>query len=228
MIGSCKREHSSSSSNEYRWVHDRKESAPKDADNRLATALRNHNIEPITAVVDSIVERNLRSSAEEAIMSPVISERDGLNLLMKFNDLIDTFLSRDDFDPVKIKDAVKDTVSDNDALAILDLLIQRLESSLEDIDNQSQTHLIRCMRLVSMIIDGKFISWYVKSTGGSQTGTRLARLTAVVSKYRKLVIQDQQQCIRKGGEEGEKTETLIRSNQQPKHDGRIFFHSLVL
>jgi hypothetical protein len=162
------------------------------------------------------------------MMSPVISEREGLSLLVKFNDLIDTFISRDDFDAVKIRESVRDTVSDNDALVIVDLLIQRLEAALEDIDGQSQAHLIRCMRLVSLIIDGKFISWYVKCSGGSQTGTRIGRLTAVLSKYRKLVIQDQQQCIRSGGEDGEKTESLIRSNQQPKHDGRIFFHSLVL
>jgi hypothetical protein len=50
----------------------------------------------------------------------------------------------------------------------------------------------------------------------------------VVIKYRKLLFQDQHNWNKSGGEQGAKTEELVKSNQQPKHDGRIFFHSLVL
>ena len=181
-----------------------------------------------TDVVQCIVDRDLTQAASVAIQSAIITEKDSLKLLVKFGDLIDTFLRRDDLSSIKIKEAVRETLSDIEALELLDRLILILEQSLESWDHQSQVYLVRCVQVTSMIIDGKFISWYVKSSGGSPTGFRVARLAAVVSKYRKLLHQDQHSWIRSGGEEGAKAEALVKSNQQPKHDGRIFFHSLVL
>ena len=162
------------------------------------------------------------------MQSAILSEKDSLKLLVKFTDLIDTFLRRDDLSSVKIREAVRETLSDIEALSILDRLILKLEESLESWDQQSESYLVRCIQVTSLIIDGKFINWYVKSSGGSPTGFRVARLAAVVSKYRKLLYQDQHNWIKSGGEEGAKAEALVKSNQQPRHDGHIFFHSLVL
>ena len=179
-------------------------------------------------MIQCIIDRELDVAAGQAIQTSTLSEKGALKLLVKFNDLIDSFLSRDDFSSVKVREAVRDSLSDLDALAIIDRLIVILEQSLESWDQQSQGYLVRCIRVTSLIIDGKFINWYVKSSGGSPTGFRIARLAAVVSKYRKLLYQDQHNWIKSGGEEGAKAEELVKSNQQPKHDGRIFFHSLVL
>ena len=217
----------STSSGAYPWVNDAKAKAPKDADHKLATGLREGVLEPTPEVINCMIERNLSQAAAEAMQLPALSAKSCIYLLSKFEDLLESFILRDDFTSDQVRDALKTTLSDMSALALLDRCIQVLEQSLEDW-RQSRDHLHRYLRAVGMIIDAKFLNWYVKSSGGSPTGTRIARLAAVVSKYRKVLYQDQHSFIKCGGEEGVKTESLIRSNQQPIHDGRVFFHSLVL
>ena len=150
-----------------------------------------------------------------SIGSLCITESDSIRLLGHFEDLLPVFLSTGHYNPEKLRHCVRNEMSEESVFNLIDKCTLYLEQSID------VSELERYIDFVSLIIDARFMSWFVKGDGA---GSHITRLTAVVSRYRRQLFLEQQKQIK--GSDSE-IFSFLSNKIEPKYDGRLFYHQLV-
>jgi len=175
-------------------------------------------------VIACVCQHSLQGAARAAIEVVSIGEREAMKLLSKFPSLIESYLNSNSYSVSNLREAVRESMSDEEVLALIDTCIITLEESLDSVGTK-RPELVNYIRFLSTLVDAKFVQWYVKASGGSVTGTRIARLAAITNKFRRTLYTEQHERIKTGLES---TSRLIKDNREPQHDGRVFIHHISL
>ena len=191
---------------------------PSKGDHILATAISEGEIRPTSDVVGGIIRLKLNQSAQAAITSPHISERESIHILTKFTDLIEPFLLANNYSSDRLRQVIREEIAEEALLSIIDHCTLMLENALSSLlDKRSE--MLKYVRFVAILIDSKFVQWYVKSSWDLQ------RLTKVVNQYRQALFKDQQLRAKS---DGSQIADLIRQKTDPKFNGKVFIHHLNL
>lgn len=198
---------------------DEQSKAPKDADASLASSISSGLFLESDLVTDAILRLNLFESSRAAVQCQVWSERNALRLIAKFEGLLEMFLESNTFSIDKLKNAVREDLTDEQVQSLVVQCSTSLESWFSEIDRRREI-ISRCVRFVSIVIDARFVGWFVKS---GPMGAPLSRLTALVKRYRERLFREQQNRFKPEGSEIDK---MLKSRADPKADGKIFFYQL--
>lgn len=209
-----------SASSEFSWLANTGP-VPKKGDQKLAASISSGDSDPSSTLVSDLIKLNLTESALAAIGSYRICEADSIRLLSHFDNLIEPFLRANSYTVDKLVGAVRSSATDEDLLRIIEKCTLHLEESLASV-GENGDELEKYVRFVSVIIDARFMSWFVKSDG-VDVGSRITRLTAVINRYRRALFVDQQQRLK-----GRNSDTfqMLSKKVEPKYDGRLFYHEL--
>lgn len=142
-----------------------------------------------------------------------------MRLICKFSDLLHPFLSTSNYSVDKLRSVIRDDCTDQEISVLLQKGTEYLDEALNGIA-EKQELVLQYFRFLSIVIDAKFLNWYVKS--GSM-GSPLAKLMALVNRYRRALFNDQQS---RSKAEGSEIEAALKKKTDPKPDGRLFIHQL--
>ncbi len=170
-------------------------------------------------MVDSIIQRSLELAANEAIFSFELSEHQAFRLVSSFESLLEPFILSQNYSADKIRAAVRECVDDSVLASIITKCADYLEEAFEKAPEVSD-NVTRYVQFVSLIVDSKFLNWYVRS--GTIAGP-LSRLAAVVGRYRSALFNDQQTRMKSGSSE---LDSALRSKMPPRFDGNLFYYEL--
>jgi hypothetical protein len=168
-------------------------------------------------MVDGIIRLLLRDSAAAALECESLSETDALRIICKFDDLLEPFLVSNNYSSDKLRQAIKEDFTDEELCRLLNRCIAILEEC--NLAND-RTRIGRYVRFLSLIVDAKFIGWYVKC---GTIGIPIAKLTAIINRYRRSLFNDQQLRTKS---EGSQIENLLKKRADPQTNGKIFYHQL--
>ena len=193
---------------------------PAGGDESLASSVSSGKTRPIEIVVDNIIRLSLSNSALACVNSLYVSEREAVRLLSAFDSLLEPFLLQGNYSADKLRAAIRDDSSDEAVARLIERCTVFLEESVSSLSSKDAVVIEQYIRFLSVVIDSKFISWYVKS--GSM-GSPLARLTALMNRYRRTLFNDQQSRAKPMGSA---IEEILKRRTNPKADGKVFFHQL--
>ena len=216
----CERDTGSESvSSKFPWIADSNVKPPKSADQSLASSIRSGESLPTELLVSGIIRLSFSESAEAALQSVYISEREAMRLLSTFGDLLGVFLESNNFSADRLRQTLHEDMSDEALARIVTQCTVYLEECLSAVTDKRE-EVSRYIRFVSIIVDSKYVTWYVKS---GALGGPLARLAALINRYRRSLFDDQQARAKAADSEIEST---LRRKTDASTDGRIFYHQL--
>lgn len=168
-------------------------------------------------IVDGILRLSLQESALAVIQTVELSEREAVRILGKFDDLLEIFLASSNYSPERLRLAIREESTDEQLAKWIDRSIAVLD---ECVPTGDQARISRYIRFLSLIIDAKFMNWYVKC---GTMGIPIAKLTAVINRYRRSLFNDQQVRAKS---EGTEIERFLKNRTDPRPNGKIFYHRL--
>jgi hypothetical protein len=170
-------------------------------------------------VVESIIRLRLEDSADAAMNSLQITEALALKLVSHFDDLVHTFILLDNYSAEPLRRCIRSDVSDEVLGKILAKCAVFLEESQPNMSHYEE-EISKYLKFVSLVIDSKFLSWHVNS---GSVGASLARLSAAVDQYRRVIVAGQ---LGKMKSEGSQIASLLKKKTDPQSNGKIFYCDL--
>jgi hypothetical protein len=205
----------------FPWLADATSTPPSDADESLASSIRNGEVRINDIVVDAIVRCSMCLAGEEALKSFEISEVQAFRLISNVEGLVDAFIRYGNYSPDRLRVAIKQEGQDEALVRIINKCVEFLETTSAEWSDKTED-IIKYINFVSLVVDAKFVTWYVRS---GSIGGPLARLTAIVNRYRSVLFTDQQNWM-KSSESSTKLEMNLQSRTEPRYDGRLFYYEL--
>ncbi len=194
-------------------------------DDALATAVSNGEVGVTSVVVDTLLRLQLSNSVRSALVSASISGVDALRLLVKNPQHLSSFLLANNYCSVSVRNALSgDVIPDEDILVLFDHCIAYLEESLGSVENHLE-EADRYIRFLSLLTDGKFMKWFLSMSSSAGPGQRIARLAAIINRYRRTLVQRQIQRVKSGKS---CVGRLLEQNVSPQYNGEVFHHTLAL
>ena len=160
---------------------------------------------------------NICEAALASVESCGISVRESIRLLSRFDNLFDAFLGGNSYSVSRLRECIRCDVCDDELFLILDKCTLVLEDSFDDL-----LEMERYIEFVSLIIDARFLTWYVKGEG-VEIGSRISRLTAIISRYRRALFSHEQGEIKS---HKSSMFQLLSKKIEPRYNGRVFFHEI--
>jgi hypothetical protein len=174
-------------------------------------------------VADAIIRSNLVASARVLVTMASVSELDAMKVLSKYPELVSEYLSAENYSADQLRSVFSsDVISEEDTLRVFDHCIVRLEGFLDSLESLEEIQ--RCIQFVSVLCDGKFLKWYLSTSASTGPGQRIARLGAVVNRYRRTLVSRQQTRMKTS--EDSCISAVLAKNSTPLFNGRVFYHHL--
>jgi hypothetical protein len=114
---------------------------------------------------------------------------------------------------------IREELSETDVESIMIQCIDRLETLLAEFDSKGED-ISRYVKFVSIIVDSKFVGWFVRS---GAMGGALSRLALLIKGYRRALFNHQQERMKS---DGSRMEKVLKHRSDPKSEGKVHFHKL--
>jgi hypothetical protein len=147
------------------------------------------------------------------------SEINALRLIAKFDGIVDLYLASNNYSTERLKQAMKEALSEEALSVIMEKCTDALEGLLADIVVRGD-EISRQIEFLSIVIDARFVSWFVSS---GKIATPLSRLLALVKQYRRALFTNQQERLK---DDGSAIHEMLANRKDPKTEGKLFFHQL--
>jgi hypothetical protein len=142
-----------------------------------------------------------------------------MQLVSNFENMLGIFLESNNYSADRLRQTIREDVSDEALVRIVTNCTMYLEEALPVV-TEKRDEISRYIKFVSIVVDSKFVTWYVKS---GSLGGPLARLTALINRYRRVLYNDQQERAKS---DGSAIEAALRRRADPSVEGRLFYHQL--
>lgn len=169
-------------------------------------------------LLDSIAQRSLDQSAMEALSSADLTEQQSFKLVSNFGSLLNLFITLGNYSPDKLRSVIRQEADDETLVGMITACVDFLEENCEP--TADATVVSKYVQYVSLIVDAKFVNWYVRS--GPIAGP-LSRLAAVVNRYRQALFANQQDRMKSGCGE---LDSALQAKAPPRFDGNLFYYEL--
>ncbi len=170
------------------------------------------------SLLDSIVTRSLQQSALEVLASSDLTEQQAFKLVSHFDSLLKPFISSSNYGSDKLRAVIRQEANDETLVRMITACVDYLE---ENCDPSADPEVVsKYVQFVSLVIDSKFVNWYVRS--GPIAGP-LSRLAAIVNRYRQSLFADQQNRMKSGCGE---LDSSLQAKAPPRYDGNLFYYEL--
>lgn len=178
-----------------------------------------------SVVVDTILRLKLKAAIRAALLAASINTMDALRLLVKNPEYLSEFLLADNYCASSLRRALStDELPEDDILALFDQSIEFLEQSLATLENNLD-ETDRYVRFLSLLADGKFMKWFLSMNTSVGPGQRVARLAAIINRYRRALVNRQQERVKSGNS---CVGRVLNRHVDPQYNGQVFHHSLAL
>lgn len=192
---------------------------PRDADVLLASSISESLYIDSDVVTDAILRCQLREACSAAVKSRLWSERNALRLIAKFDGVLDLFLVTNNYSSEKLKVALREELSETEVESIIIKCVDRLETLLAEFESKGE-NIARYVKFVSIVVDSRFVDWFVRS---GKMGGALSRLAVLMKGYRRALFTHQQERMKS---EGSRMEKVLKHRSDPKSEGKVHFHKL--
>ena len=202
----------------FGWLSDTHSTSPVDADVSLAASIRSKEVMVSDPLLESIIGRSLEQSATELLASSELTERQTFRLVSHFDALLKPFIIASNYSPEKLRTVIRQESDDATLIRMITACVDYLEDSCDP--SADPVEVRKYVQFVSLVVDSKFVNWYVRS--GPIAGP-LTRLAAVVNRFRQSLFLDQQDRMKLGCSE---LDSMLQAKAPPRFDGNLFYYEL--